>query len=265
MIDPAKVCLFIPPELRKFKLDLFQRIGRHIKGFGGSVIHGDHAAVARLPDEIVPIIGCTPPFRPFIADWRARGRRWIYWDRGYARRVFATWLPRGANGGYYRWHVNAFQMQAVRDVPADRWNALDIAVSPWHRGGAHIVVADTGFDYWDLHADRDWTRRTVDELRRHTDRKIVVRDKESKVPLDQELAGAHCLVTHGSIAAVEAVVMGCPVFVHRDSAAAVMGRTDFTQIEAPVYPDRERWLHSLAYCQFNEAELCDGTLWRLIA
>jgi hypothetical protein len=48
------------------------------------------------------------------------------------------------------------------------------------------------------------------------------------------------------------------------SAAALMGKTDFSQVENPVYPDRERWLHSLAYCQFNEAELVDGTLWRLI-
>jgi hypothetical protein len=71
-------------------------------------------------------------------------------------------------------------------------------------------------------------------------------------------------VAHGSIAAVEAVVMGCPVFVHDISAAALVGKTDFSQIENPVYPDREQWLHSLAYCQFNESELVDGTLWRLI-
>jgi hypothetical protein len=30
-------------------------------------------------------------------------------------------------------------------------------------------------------------------------------------------------------------------------------------------PDRTKWLHSLAYCQFNERELVDETLWRLVA
>jgi hypothetical protein len=31
-----------------------------------------------------------------------------------------------------------------------------------------------------------------------------------------------------------------------------------------VYPDRTQWLYTLAYSQFNEAELVDGTLWKLM-
>jgi hypothetical protein len=58
--------------------------------------------------------------------------------------------------------------------------------------------------------------------------------------------------------------MGCPVVVHPDSAAALVGLTDLRLVESPVYPERRRWLNSLAYSQFDERELCDGTLWRLI-
>ena len=43
-----------------------------------------------------------------------------------------------------------------------------------------------------------------------------------------------------------------------------MGQTDFSKIESPVYPERQAWLNSLAYCQFNERELVDGTLWKLL-
>jgi hypothetical protein len=82
--------------------------------------------------------------------------------------------------------------------------------------------------------------------------------------LQADLEGAHALVTHGSIAAVEAVILGCPVFVHPDSAAALVGRTDLKMIEHPLMPDRTKWLHSLAYSQFNERELVDGTLWSLM-
>lgn len=268
MIDPGKVCLFIPPNLRKFKLKLFEGIGVKITAVGGSTIRGDYNEVINLPDDIIPIVGVSPEFRQQFADWRQRGRNFIYWDRGYLRRVFATWLPNGNDlgvpGGYYRWHVNCFQMQTIGNVPDDRWRALklDQAIGPWNKSGRHIVVADTGFDYWDVFADRQWVARTVAELRRYTDRKIIVRDKETNVPLDQHLAGAHALVAHGSIAAVEAVVMGCPVFVDKLSAAALVGETDFSKIETPVYPEREKWLHSLAYHQWNEFELVDGTLWR---
>jgi len=266
MIDPTKVALFIPPGLKKFKLNLFESIGAKI----GRVVRDDPKRLDDLPPDIIPIVGCTPALRPWIERWKRTGKTWIYWDRGYLRRVFATWLPRGSDmgipGGYYRWHIGAPQMREVHDVADDRWKFLKLEkdLKPWRKNGRHIVIADTLPDYWNLFSDANWTKRTVEFLKRYTDRPIIVRDKESKRPLYDELKDAHCLVAHGSIAAVEAVVMGCPVFVESISAAALVGKTDFAQIEKPIYPERERWLHSLAYCQFNERELVDGTLWRLI-
>ena len=275
-VRPADVALFIPPGLKKFKLGLFERIGAYIENLGGKVVRYDYPAINKLPDEIIPIVGCTPQFREYIEDWQRRGRKWIYWDRGYLRRVFATHLPRGADMGvrmgYYRWHLNRPQMGQIYDVPDDRWKALKLdercekgnQVSPWNRSGKHIVIADTLPDYWKLFSDPDWTKRTVARLKAITKRPIIVRDKESKRPLREELANAHCLVAHGSIAAVESVVMGCPVFVEPISAAALVGSTNLEQVETPVYPERMSWLRSLAYCQFTEDELCDGTVFRMI-
>jgi hypothetical protein len=271
-IDPKNVALFIPPGLKKFKLKLFEDIGQKIIAAGGRTVRHDYAAVAKLPDEMIPIVGVSPQFRSLLLEeWPARNRPFIFWDRGYLRRVFATWLPTGAQlgvpGGYYRWTLNAFQMKEIKDVPADRWRnlRLDDQVRPWNRNGRHILVAAAGgTDYDDVFSDRGWTIRTVAHLGTLTDRPIIVRDKESKVPLWDQLRGAHALVTHGSIAAIEAVVMGCPVFVHPFSAARLVGQTDVTLIDNPVYPDRERWLWSLAYSQWSEVELCDGTLWRQI-
>jgi hypothetical protein len=60
------------------------------------------------------------------------------------------------------------------------------------------------------------------------------------------------------------VILGCPVFVHPDSAAALVGQTDLKKIETPIYPDRQPWLNAISYSQFDERELIDGTVWRLI-
>lgn len=266
MIDPARVCLFIGPGLKKFKLNLFERIGDHIKKLGGSVIKGDFAAIEALPNETIPVIGCSPEFSETVPRWRREGRQFIYWDRGYARRVFATWLPRGDDGGYYRWQVNAFQMQIIRDVKSDRWDALKQPITPWAKNpNGHIVLAAGSPTYDRFHRIGGWVERTTAILKQYTDREIRVSDKETKEPLSERIKGAHALVSHGSNAAVEAAIMGCPVFVNPDSAAALVGSTDLSKIETPVYPDRTAWAHSLAYNQFNETELVDGTLWRLLA
>ena len=264
MVDPAKVCLFIPAGLKAFKLDLFNRIGSHIKAAGGEVIEHDAEALDRLPRDVIPIVGCQPESTALIAKWRKQGRPWCYWDRGYARRVFATWLPRGENGGFYRWHLGSFQAQAIRPVPDDRWKALNIEVQPWRRSGRHIVIAAPTRTYARFHQCEGWLADTLDAISRVTDRQLVIRDKESKRSLQSDLQGAHALVTHGSIAAVEAVILGYPVFVHPDSAAALVGRTDLKLIERPALPDRQPWLNALAYSQFSETELVDGTLWRLL-
>jgi hypothetical protein len=264
MIDPAQTCLWIPPELRAFKLELFNRIGRHIEAKGGQIVRHDPELLRALNDDVIPVVGCTPLLTTLIAEWRARKRTFVYWDRGYARRVFATWLARGENGGFYRWHINSYQMTVTRDVPADRWETLKTEVKPWRSAGNHIVIAAPSRTYARFHRCEGWIADTIDALARVTNRQLIIRDKESRRPLQADLEGAHALVSHGSIAAVEAVICGTPVFVHPDSAAALVGLTDLKQIERPVMPDRMRWLGSLAYSQFDEAELVDGTLWNLL-
>jgi hypothetical protein len=246
-------------------LDLFERIAGKVRALGGKVVRHDFAALDVLPDDVVPIVGCSPELSQTVKSWKLRDRPFIYWDRGYMRRVFATWLPRGDHGGYYRWHRNVFQMSEVRDdAPDNRFLALRTSLEPWKRDGRHIVIAAPTRTYARFHDCASWTTDTIDALARVTDRQLVIRDKESKRPLQADLDGAHALVTHGSIAAVEAVVLGCPVFVHESSAAALVGKVGFKDIESPVYPDREPWVKSLAYSQFNESELVDGTLWRLL-
>jgi hypothetical protein len=275
MIDPKKAALYVPNGLSRPKANLFDRIGSKL----GKVVRGDVAVLSSLSDEFTPVVGCSPELTTLIAKWRETNRNFVYWDRGYYLRVYATNTPRGENGGMFRWHRNSFQLQALREVPGERWKAAYNQIRksrewrwsemkpdgmPWQRDGRHIVVARPTPTYSRFHALDNWTERTIAELKKYTDRKIITRDKEDKRPLQDDLRGAHALVAHASIAAVESVICGCPVYVDGDSAASLVGQTDLAKIENPLYPERMCWLENLATSQFSEAELIDGTLWRLL-
>lgn len=83
MIDPKRICFFIPAGLRKFKMRLFERIAAKIESAGGRVVRYNPRPLATLPNEIIPVVGCMAECTPLIAIWRANGRKWCYWDRGY--------------------------------------------------------------------------------------------------------------------------------------------------------------------------------------
>ncbi len=110
-MSPSDVAFWIPPELKAFKLALFGRIASRIQAAGGVIVRGDVELLNKKARKgRIPVVGCTPLLTSSISTWRSNGTPWVYWDRGYARRVFATDLPPGSDGGYYRWHVNGFHM-----------------------------------------------------------------------------------------------------------------------------------------------------------
>lgn len=263
-IDPARLVLFIPALQTTFKRAFFERIAGGLLRQGGRIVRENLVELATVAADRLPIVGAAPYLAPMVEHWRQAGRQWVGWDRGYMRRAFNTALPTGAGGGYFRFSIGAYQMRRIRPVPPDRWRALRLELAAWRRGGRHVLVAAPSQTYALSHAGADtWLERTKRELERITDRPIVIRDKASTRPLRADLEGAHCLVAHGSIAAVEAVILGYPVIVHPDSAAALVG-TELEALERPNYPDREPWVSSLAYSQFTEAEILDGTAWRLV-
>ena len=255
---------FVPFELADWKRKtIFDPIAER----AALVVYGngrtDAEMLAALPRELVPIIGCTIAIRDLVREWIETGRRFVYWDRGYLCRGGLTWLPnrrRSKSFDHFRWQLNGFQMPTQGPVNWHRLASLNIKPHPWRKDGRKVVVAAQSDIYNRFNRTEAWLDETLDQLR-GCGREIVVRHKTSRVPLLQELQGAHCLVTHGSIAAVEAVVMGYPVFVDQCSAAALVGRTDL-DIENPVTPERRHWMGRLAASQFTLSEILNGECWK---
>ena len=74
MIDPRDTAFFVPPNLKKFKLDLFERIAGHIRDLGGKVVRHDYEKLNALAGSRIPIVGCSPPFAESVRLWQDKRR-----------------------------------------------------------------------------------------------------------------------------------------------------------------------------------------------
>lgn len=78
------------------------------------------------------------------------------------------------------------------------------------------------------------------------------------------LRGCHVCITHGSAAAMEAILNGVPALVLGGSIAKPVAETVLEKIEHPHWAmeaTRQRWYCAMSYCQWTTPELRSGEAW----
>lgn len=201
-------------------------------------------------------------------------RAFYYMDSGYVGNRPNPQNPHG----WKQWHrivPNDLQHDRVIARPADRWQQHGIPM-PRRRTGSRILLAlpdEKPCVFYGIDLDA-WTKDTVAAIKQHTDREIVIRERnpnrQTRVANDLQSAlhDVHAVVTFNSIAATESVLAGVPAFVLADcNAARPVANTDLSKIHDPWYPDPDQihaWACHLAYGQFHNTELIDGTAMRIL-
>jgi hypothetical protein len=197
----------------------------------------------------------------------ANSRTFYYIDTGYF-----------GNTRFKNWHrivKNNLQHSELVNRPADRFEKFNKKFQPWNKTGKTVVVAapdEKPCKFYGIDLEQ-WISTTVDTIKKHTDRPVVVRrrakhriDRIKKDTLESALTDAWALVTYNSVAATESVFLGIPAFTLAPvNAADPVACHDLSKIETPFYPDRDllhAWACHLAYGQFHVDELKDGSAWR---
>lgn len=204
------------------------------------------------------------------------GIDFLYVDSGYFGNNKGAKNLRGTK----IWHrvvLNDLQHNNIIDRPGDRWESFKIKLAPRKYGRKIIVAApdEKPCRYYGIDKDT-WVAETVAEIKKHTDRPVIVRERAPKRidrietnPLSVVLANdVHALVTFNSVAGVEAIMQGVPAFVMAPShAASPVANRDLSQIDNPYWADNAKlraWAHHLAYCQYHVTELRNGTAWKML-
>ena len=128
----------------------------------------------------------------------------------------------------------------------------------------------------------EYTIETITELRKYTNRRIIVR-QHPRCPLQQqpvldnvfyqtpkmientyddydlEFNNEWAVVSWSSNPGIHAILNGIPAFVGPQSLAYDVANHDLSMIEKPLMPDRAQWLNDYAYTEWTVEEIAQGT------
>lgn len=199
---------------------------------------------------------------------RQHGRDFYYIDTGY--------FGNGKKKTYHRVTKNDVQyFGPVIDRPGDRFERTGVKPAKCRADGRNILLAPPSqklLNLYDIDLET-WLEQTLAEIKKNTDREVIVRRKPGRTARtsDDSMEAAlsqdiYCLITFGSIAAGEALIYGKPAITLGPNAAAPICSTSLKDIESikkPSLDELQAWCRHIAYCQFTEPEMRDGTAWRI--
>jgi len=192
-------------------------------------------------------------------------------------------------GRTWRIGINGINRQGLVNhamMPADRYLQLGIRMTPWKGTGEHIIIAtqrQNSQQWAGMPATGLWVKNTVEEIRRYSQRPILVRwhprerldidylgpdvriqhpvrlaDTYDSYDFQESLHNAWAVVNWNSNPGMEAVLAGVPAFVGSSSLAAPVGNSDLANIESPVMPERQQWINDVCYTEWTLEEIQEG-------
>jgi hypothetical protein len=234
-----------------------------VQGAGGQISNWTKEEFNTTP---VVLRGITK--RKQMQACKDTGRDFYYIDTGY--------FGNSKKKTFHRITRNDVQWFGdIVERPGDRLEKTGVKIAKMRRG-TNILIAPPSqklLNNYDIVLE-EWLANVQAEIKQYSDRPIVIRTKQSRsirvnddtmeMALSQDV---HCLVTFSSIAAGEALLLGKPAITLGPNAAGPLCSHSISAIENPHIPTLDEvgaWARHLAYCQFTELEMRDGTAWRIL-
>jgi len=206
----------------------------------------------------------------------------------------------------YKWTDGIFGNE---NAPPDRWNKFvkdtGITIKDWNSPGDYILImcqkeGDSSLQnlYKNYESFYDWVEETIIEIRKYTDRKIIVRPHPRNLKrglnmakklnkkknlniivsenvkqdpsgrhggesLDLDLQKAYCVITYNSLSAIEAICEGIPTFaLENGSMIWPIAHKNLSEIENLNYNiNIQQWCNEIAYTQWTVTENRKGISW----
>lgn len=232
------------------------------------------------------VVFCGVKSRKLWNICMANSRKVLLLDKGYFGRA-----------DYYRTSVGGYQPPYVAEMAKDNTRLsrlMGIRMHPRRAGGHTVLYAGSSNKYCLFHGLGNVTEYAMEVCGKLNDtlngaKGVVYRPKPSwwgnddnEIPklvpprcrlspptenFQPLLHFTHCLVTHGSNAAVEALCNGVPVVLTSEAGISPvydLCEHDMANILKPFWPTdaaRQQRMNNLAWCQYSINEIASGYAW----
>lgn len=198
------------------------------------------------------------------------------------------------------WHYLRYSFDGVfptngfyfdSDVDSNRWKKissnLNLTIKEWRSAGSHILICVQRTGGWSMQGVNtvDWINNTINQIRKYSDRPIVVRthpgDKKinsmlnikqrnttisNNESLTYDLKNCWASIVYNSSPSVASIIEGIPTFVTdpipQNSQSYEVANYDLKDIENPKTPERQIWIEKISMCHWNFDELKSGEAWQ---
>ncbi len=189
-----------------------------------------------------------------------KSKLFFYMDHGYfnqSKRNFEKNKTKIIDlNGYFRVVFNDFWHNGSGNKTNERLKKLDINFKKINKNGQYIIVSEPTQDaknYFNLH---NWTELVVKQIKKFTDRKIVLHNRTEKISLNDLLKNAWAFVSDHSSAGFMAMQEGVPAYFTNKTLENISNIKDIEkhEINYSVF-------NNLAYEQWTINEIRNGECW----
>lgn len=206
------------------------------------------------PDDLLVIWNRYGHFADEALRFERAGARVVVCENGYLGKDWLgdTWyaMALGHHSGAGKWAV----------CGDDRWDALGVDLKPWREGKEVVILGQRGIGEPGIAAPRGWAEdlKIPGRIRLHP-------GTGPCIPLEKDLANASCVVTWNSGAALQALLMGVPVFYgFKKWIGAEAGRPLSEFKEGPLYGSRLSMFRRLIWAQWRISEIKSGLAFKTL-
>ena len=179
------------------------------KGSGSSIYHVD-----KFNDFTKTI--ATYGYLRGAGDAIKKANNFYYIDHGYFNQSQRSFKNNrtiiNKLNGYFRVVYNDYWHNGEGSNSEDRLNKMKLKFNDINKSGEYIILSEPTNDaikYYDL---KDWVKNTIKEIKKYSDRKIILHNRGSQVSLLDLLPRAWAFVSDHSSAGFKAMQVGVPAY-----------------------------------------------------